>query len=32
MVLQSTAGPVSQLTPSTLANYHRMVDVWEELS
>ncbi len=32
MILQTTAGPYSQMTPQTLANYHRMIDVWEELS
>jgi hypothetical protein len=32
MALQNTAGPVSRVTPGTLANYHRMIDVWEELS
>jgi len=32
MVLQTTAGPVGPVTPRMLANYHRMVDLWEELS
>ena len=32
MVLSNTAGPISALTPKTLANYSRLVDVWEELS
>ncbi|MGQ9629690.1 MAG: uroporphyrinogen decarboxylase family protein [bacterium] len=32
MVLQTTAGPISKITPPILANYHRMIDVWEELS
>jgi uroporphyrinogen-III decarboxylase len=32
MVLQSTAGPLCAMTPRMLENYHRMVDVWEELS
>jgi len=32
MVLRNTAGPVSRMTASTLANYHRMLDVWEALS
>ena len=32
MVLQTTAGPYCRITPEILANYHRMIDVWEELS
>jgi hypothetical protein len=32
MVLQPSAGPYRQLTPRMLENYHRMIDVWEELS
>lgn len=32
MVLQTTAGPISTMTSRSLANYHRLVDVWEELS
>jgi len=32
MVLQPTAHPICALTPKMLENYHRMVDVWEELS
>jgi len=32
MILRTTAGPISRLTPQILANYHRMIDVWEELS
>jgi len=32
MVLKTTAGPIGRITPSMLANYHRMIDVWEELS
>jgi len=32
MVLQTTAGPISEMTPRMIKNYHRMVDVWEELS
>ena len=32
MVLSNTAGPISALTPKAAANYHRMIDVWEELS
>lgn len=32
MVLQTTAGPISEMTSRMIENYHRMVDVWEELS
>ena len=32
MVLQTTAGPLSTMTANAVANYHRMIDVWEELS
>lgn len=32
MVFQTSAGPVGRIEPAVLANYHRMVDVWEELS
>lgn len=32
MVLHNSAGPISALTQKALANYHRLVDVWEELS
>ncbi|MCL5270079.1 MAG: hypothetical protein M1457_05925 [bacterium] len=32
MVLQTTAGPLAAVTPRMLRNYHRLVDVWEELS
>lgn len=32
MVLQTTAGPLSEMTPRMVGNYHRMIDVWEELS
>ena len=32
MVLQTTAGMYSPMTPPIIANYHRMIDVWEELS
>ena len=31
-VLRTTAGSIGRVTPRTLANYHRMIDVWEELS
>ena len=32
MVLQTTAGPIGPFTGRMLANYHRMIDLWEELS
>ena len=32
MILQPTAGPISEMDPRQVANYHRMIDVWEELS
>jgi hypothetical protein len=32
MVLQTTAGMYSPMTSPIIANYHRMIDVWEELS
>jgi len=32
MVLQTTAGPLVPMNAQILANYHRMIDVWEELS
>ena len=32
MVLQTTAGPIGAMDPRVLANYHRMIDVWEELA
>jgi len=32
MVLKPTAGPIGAITPAMLANYLRMIDVWEELS
>lgn len=32
MIFQTTAGPISSMTPKVIANYHRMLDVWEELS
>jgi len=32
MVLQTTAGPIGRMNPQVLANYHRMVDLWEQLS
>ena len=32
MALQTTAGPISEMAPRMIENYHRMVDAWEELS
>jgi hypothetical protein len=32
MVLQTSAGPYSAMTPHMISNYHRLIDVWEELS
>jgi len=32
MVLEPTAGPVGPMTPRIIENYHRMIDIWEELS
>jgi len=32
MVFQTTAGPYSAMTPRMVTNYHRLIDVWEELS
>ena len=32
MVLQTSAGPLCAMTPRMTANYHKMIDVWEELS
>jgi hypothetical protein len=32
MVLKTSDGPISKITPSMLKNYHRLIDVWEELS
>jgi len=31
-VLANSAGPISEVTPKMSANYHRLIDVWEELS
>jgi hypothetical protein len=31
MVLQPTAHPICLLTPRMVENYHRMVDVWEQM-
>ncbi|MHC4562938.1 MAG: uroporphyrinogen decarboxylase family protein [Planctomycetota bacterium] len=32
MIFQTTAGPYHTMTPQIAANYHRLIDVWEELS
>lgn len=32
MILQQTEGPISRMSPRMVENYHRMIDVWEELS
>ena len=32
MILQTTAGPYCRMTPQMASNYHRMIDVWEQLS
>jgi hypothetical protein len=32
MVFQTTSGPIRQMTPKLIRNYHRLIDVWEELS
>jgi len=32
MVLKATEGLVREMTPRMLENYHRIIDVWEELS
>ena len=32
LVLQTSAGPLAAMTPRMVANYHRLVDLWEELS
>ncbi|KPJ61801.1 MAG: hypothetical protein AMS15_05770 [Planctomycetes bacterium DG_23] len=32
MVLKTSDGPISEITPVMLKNYHRLIDVWEELS
>ncbi|MHC4917821.1 MAG: hypothetical protein ACYTGB_20280 [Planctomycetota bacterium] len=32
MVLRNSAGPLGEMDSTTVANYHRLVDVWEELS
>ena len=32
MILGNTAGPLTVQSPQITANYHRLIDVWEELS
>jgi hypothetical protein len=32
MVFETSAGPIRPLDARMLENYHRLVDVWEELS
>ncbi len=32
MVYQTTAGPIGKITPRMLANYHRVINVWEQNS
>jgi uroporphyrinogen-III decarboxylase len=32
MVFQTTAGPIKPISPEVAANYHKLLDVWEELS
>ncbi len=32
MVLKTTSEPIGQVTPRILRNYHRLIDLWEELS
>jgi hypothetical protein len=32
MVLKTTSEPIGTLTPRMVSNYHRLVDVWEDLS
>ena len=32
MVLANSTGPIGEITPPIRANYHRMIDVWEQLS
>ncbi len=32
MILQTTAGPIGEYHPTIIANYHRLIDLWEELS
>ena len=32
MILTTTAGPIDRMSPTAAENYHRLIDVWEELS
>lgn len=32
MILQTTAGPICEMTPKMVKNYHKMIDIWEEMS
>jgi uroporphyrinogen-III decarboxylase len=32
MVLSTSSGPISRLSPLMMENYHRIIDLWEELS
>lgn len=32
MVFQTSAGPICKMTPGMTANYHKLIDVWEENS
>ncbi|MEW6356331.1 MAG: uroporphyrinogen decarboxylase family protein [Planctomycetota bacterium] len=32
MVLKATEAPMKTMSPETVANYHRVIDIWEELS
>jgi len=32
MILTPTESPISRMDPQMVANYHRLIDVWEELS
>ena len=32
VILTTTSAPLGQMTPRSIANYHRLIDVWEELS
>ncbi len=32
MVFQTTAGPYCEMTPRMVTNYHRLIDVWAQLS
>ncbi len=32
LIIENSAGPLSRMTPQTIANHHRMLDLWEDLS